>query len=211
VTDSPIPGLDPARLRFGHTSEDTAYVVNNYPCGRRVRTRIRYWIETTAYGDRFCAQTLNPKTSRWNAPKRGTYTGVAVLTVDAGQRVGWVSLRENDSAAWIDHFVDIVGRERLSERQLDRLNRIIGYTRGMAGVTFRTVETTGWSADQLAAHAAEQARQEAGLRRLIASETRLAGVPGARAQERPRTNSEAPAQRQFAFWPESGPDTPGIG
>lgn len=72
--------LSTVELLFGHTSEDTAYLVDDYPYGRRVRTQIRYWIETNAkHGDRFCSQTLNPKTGRWNKPKKSTYTGVGIM------------------------------------------------------------------------------------------------------------------------------------
>ena len=30
----------------GHTDEKTAYVVEDYPYGFRLRTTIRYWVET---------------------------------------------------------------------------------------------------------------------------------------------------------------------
>jgi hypothetical protein len=48
----------------GHTSPDTAFVVDDYPYGFRLRTKIRYWIETKkGFGQRFCSQTLNPNTT----------------------------------------------------------------------------------------------------------------------------------------------------
>ena len=59
---------------YGHTSEATAYVVDDYPYGFRERTQIRYWLEhKPKKGWRFVSQTLNPKTSRWNKPKASTY------------------------------------------------------------------------------------------------------------------------------------------
>ncbi len=58
---------------YGHTSEATAYLVDDYPYGG-LRTQIRYWLENKAgKGWRFVSQTLNPKTSRWNKPKPSTY------------------------------------------------------------------------------------------------------------------------------------------
>lgn len=65
---------------YGHTSPETAYIVADYPYGFRLRTQIRYWIETKAgYGQRMVSQTRNPKTGRWNSPKAGTYSPVLAL------------------------------------------------------------------------------------------------------------------------------------
>lgn len=68
----------------GHTSPETAYLVSDYPYGRTVRCRIRYWIESDQKrGFRFCSQTEDPRTLRWNNPKKGTYTlGAMVMYLD---------------------------------------------------------------------------------------------------------------------------------
>lgn len=34
------------KVLSGHTSPETAYVVDDYPYGFRLRCKIRYWIET---------------------------------------------------------------------------------------------------------------------------------------------------------------------
>lgn len=65
----------------GHTDEASAYVVDDYPYGFRARTQIRYWIETTKRGQRFVSQTLNPKTGRWNKPKKSTYQDIMVMVL----------------------------------------------------------------------------------------------------------------------------------
>jgi hypothetical protein len=39
-----IPNIRPIRLLSGHVSPQTAYLVEDYPYGRRLRCRIRYWI-----------------------------------------------------------------------------------------------------------------------------------------------------------------------
>lgn len=65
---------------LGHISEETAYVVNDYPYGFRLRCKIRYWIEThPKHGFRACSQTTNPKLSfeKWNTPKKSTYSKIA--------------------------------------------------------------------------------------------------------------------------------------
>lgn len=58
---------------FGHVSESTAYLVNDYPYGGK-RCRIRFWMEShPKKGFRFVSQTENPKTLQWNSPKKSTY------------------------------------------------------------------------------------------------------------------------------------------
>lgn len=67
----------------GHTSESTGYVVDDYPYGFRLRTQIRYWIETReGMGQRFCSQTLNPKSGQWNKPKCSTYSKIILLGIN---------------------------------------------------------------------------------------------------------------------------------
>lgn len=58
---------------YGHTNENNAYLVNDYPYGG-LRCRIRFWVDNHPIkGARFVSQTENPKTSRWNNPRKGTY------------------------------------------------------------------------------------------------------------------------------------------
>lgn len=60
----------------GHVSPETAYVVNDYPYGYKLRCKIRYWIEyRSKMGFRFMSQTTNPKAigEVWNKAKAGTY------------------------------------------------------------------------------------------------------------------------------------------
>lgn len=70
-----------------YDSESNSYLVDDYPYGFRLRTKIRYWIEYRPNnGFRFVSQTLNPKTHRWNEPKRSTYykLGMAMYINDKG-------------------------------------------------------------------------------------------------------------------------------
>lgn len=65
----------------GHISPETAYVVNDYPYGFRLRCKMRYWIERTKKGERFCSQTTNPKRvdEVWNKPKKSTYCALMCM------------------------------------------------------------------------------------------------------------------------------------
>lgn len=76
----------------GHTSQETAYVVEDYPYGFTLRCKIRYWLEySPKKGFRFCSQTTNPKKAgeAWNAPKKSTYTMLAIMGVNDEGHVTW--------------------------------------------------------------------------------------------------------------------------
>lgn len=83
--------VDGKQPLYGHTSEATAYVVEDYPYGFRERTSIRYWLEhKPKKGWRFVSQTLNPKTGRQNKPKASTYIEwSAAMYLDDKGHVHW--------------------------------------------------------------------------------------------------------------------------
>ena len=94
------------RYLLGHVDEATAYVVTDYPYGFKLRTSIRYWIETTKHGSRFVSQTLNPKTDRWNAPKKSTYAAHgAALFLDENGHVTWWGIGEGSSHEGVARFL----------------------------------------------------------------------------------------------------------
>ena len=83
----------------GHTTPETAFIVDDYPYGFRLRTQIRYWIETKkGHGQRFCSQTLNPKTGNWNKSKAGIYHVVVVMVRNPAN--GYVSIETLSSGGW---------------------------------------------------------------------------------------------------------------
>jgi hypothetical protein len=99
--EPPMSGADDltiARVRVlqGHTDPDSAYLVEDYPYGRTLRCRIRYWIDTATKGaangkQRFARQTSNPKRPGhpWNTPHYSTYAELAVLYLDEQDHVQW--------------------------------------------------------------------------------------------------------------------------
>jgi hypothetical protein len=127
--------LTQVNAMFGHTSEESAYVVADYPYGYRVRTQIRYWLETTSRGDRLCSQTLNPKTERWNKPKKSTYSAVGCMYRDEADHVQWFGIGHHSAPDVVAEFLGIV-REHLSESQKDRAAEILGVQKAYEGVTF---------------------------------------------------------------------------
>jgi hypothetical protein len=87
VTDTVEP-IERVTVLTGHTSPETAYVVDDYPYGS-LRCTIRFWIETgtkgTAKGQqRIARQTTNPKREGevWNKPHVSTYSEIKVLYLD---------------------------------------------------------------------------------------------------------------------------------
>ena len=91
----------------GHTSPETAYLVDDYPYGFRLRCSIRYWLEY-AYnkGCRIVSQTSNPKLpgTVWNKPKASTYTAFAVLILDDQKHVSTATLNLYSTPAYIAEF-----------------------------------------------------------------------------------------------------------
>ena len=73
-------------------TEDDPFVVDNYPYGFRLKTKMRYHIETTKRGQRLVSQTLNPKTKLWNKPKKSTYTNILLGGIDEEGRFKTVGL-----------------------------------------------------------------------------------------------------------------------
>ena len=138
---NPTSGADYSGYKplSGHISEETAYIVDDYPYGFRLRTQIRYWVETKkGKGQRFVSQTLNPKTSRWNKPKASIYSTVVMMALDVNENyhVKNVTMSEwasgealADFAAWAEGY--------LTEWQIGALDYL--------GAVRRAGEKTTWT------------------------------------------------------------------
>lgn len=93
----------------GHVSPETAYVVEDYPYGFRLRCKIRYWLEfKSRVGVRFVSQTTNPKRpgEPWNKPKASTYFRFGgAMFLDEKGHVHWSGLSEYsdgaEATAWL--------------------------------------------------------------------------------------------------------------
>lgn len=150
-------------LIFGHDSEETALLVDDYPYGRRVRTSIRYWIETVAKrGDRFVSQTLNPKTGNWNKPKKSTYCPIGLMyrEADTGY-IRWAGLSDWAKAEELADFCSTVGVERLKSEQRIQLSHLIGKERVMRHVSFSIRETTHVAGEPASEREERQAAERA--------------------------------------------------
>jgi hypothetical protein len=95
----------------GHVSPETAYMVDDYPYGFRLRCKIRYWLEyTPKRGFRLVSQTTNPKRGDiWNKPKASTYAKFGgCMYLDGEGHVTWSGLSEYcdgaEAAAWLEKY-----------------------------------------------------------------------------------------------------------
>lgn len=90
------PG-DMTEILAGHHTMETAYIVDDYPYGFRLRCKIRYWMEfNPKKGFRLWSQTTNPtRGDAWNKPKASIYSLVAgCMILDGEKHVTWTSLSE---------------------------------------------------------------------------------------------------------------------
>jgi len=99
------------QLLFNHVSPETAYVVDDYPYGFRLRCKIRYWLEfKPKHGFRLVSQTSNPKKGHiWNKPKASTYSEFGgAMYLDEQGHVQWSGLSQYcngaEAAAWNEKF-----------------------------------------------------------------------------------------------------------
>lgn len=92
---------------YGHTDMTSAYIVEDYPYGRSLRCRIRYWLEfKPKKGFRFISQTENPKTLRWNKPKASTYALLGGnMCIDGRGHVTWDAITEYSRDEEVLEFV----------------------------------------------------------------------------------------------------------
>ncbi len=97
---------------FGHTSEETAYLIEDYPYGR-LRCQRKVWLESDPKrGVRFVAQTNNPKNGRWNKPHKSTYTDVAAaLYLDDDNHVQWEQIGYYSTPEQALSFVQTYGKQ----------------------------------------------------------------------------------------------------
>tara|TARA_R110000868_G_scaffold25188_2_gene98314 strand:+ start:264 stop:623 length:360 start_codon:yes stop_codon:yes gene_type:complete len=116
------------KLLHGHTSPETAYIVEDYPWGFRLRTQQRHWIESKeSHGMRFVTQTMDPKNQRWCKPKCSTYAKYVYMYLDDNNHVVCNALHQYTSIDSIKKFVEEF-KEQLNEKQSHMFRKFINGT-----------------------------------------------------------------------------------
>lgn len=129
--------IDRLHVLQGHTSPETAYLVNDYPYGWQRRCKIRYWVETARSGakrdqQRFVSQTTNPRRPGeiWNSPKPSVYDHLVVMYLDDDHHVHWVGLISSGITPQQDAYWRLSGiYDQLTESQHAFYNAAIMITR----------------------------------------------------------------------------------
>lgn len=123
---------------YNHTCEKSAYYVDNYPWGFRLKTQIRYWIETSEKangGQRIVKQTMNPKTGSWCSPKKSTYRWVMFMFLDENEHVQTESLCMNSREKDILQFVE-THKNNLDDFQKKQIRLLDGYKKAFSNIEF---------------------------------------------------------------------------
>jgi Zn-dependent metalloprotease len=123
---------------YDHNSQESSYVVEDYPWGFRLRTKIRYWVESKDAangGQRFVAQTLNPKTNVWCAPKKSVYYPVIIMFLDEKGHVKYEALNTYNGIEVLTSFKQ-VHINNLSKFQQNQLKFLLACHEVMKHVTF---------------------------------------------------------------------------
>lgn len=107
---------------YGYDSASNAYVVEDYPYGFKLRTKIRYWLEQGAgkKGFRFVSQTMDPKRGVWNKPKASTYADfAAAMYLDENGHVQWTGLGMYADGDKVAAFLrDFPGADKIFLKQI---------------------------------------------------------------------------------------------
>ena len=135
----------------GHVSPETAYVVEDYPYGFRLRCQMRHWIEyKPSHGFRHVTQTSNPKKPGlvWNKPKAGTYCRLLVLLLDDNGHVTTSGIHSSERIetidAWAEQYADALTDDHRKEL---KLCRAIANASARITYTIREVGVARYDAD----------------------------------------------------------------
>lgn len=100
---------------YGYDSESNAYEVDDYPYGFKLRCKARFWVEyAPKAGFRFCQQTENPKTGRWNKPKKSTYSPFGgCMYLDSSDHIQFEGVSGYDADKIVNFIEDFPKAEML--------------------------------------------------------------------------------------------------
>lgn len=160
------------KLLQGHNSKETAYVIDDYPYGFKLRTKIRYWVESVkSKGDRFCSQTLNPKTNNWNKEKKSTYSDIILLKLEDNGYIGFIEYsvvytEQKD----LDSFLEKVKKDSIELNTLQKEQIIVAKAilKTRDNITCSVVETTSWTKEEIEAHKIKEDETKKQLKQIFA-------------------------------------------
>lgn len=129
---------------YNKNCEETAYVVEDYPWGFRLRTKIRYWVESKpGYGQRSCRQIMNPKTGKWCAPKKGVYHELVFMYCCEKGYPNFDCYNLHTCTEILNECVKLHG-DNLTDYQVHQIKKGIARNKVMENVTFTISEVSNY-------------------------------------------------------------------
>jgi len=122
------------KVSFVLLDQTKPVLINGYPYGR-LRTQVKYWIESNNYGECLVFQSQNPKTLVWNKPKKSCYVDLGFMVIDEQGHITTISLNYNDGESKNKAFESLF-LQHMSKKQKIIFCKISGYTETMKDVTF---------------------------------------------------------------------------
>ncbi len=110
---------------YGHNSEETAYLIADYPYGFKLRCQMKVWLEyREGKGFRMVTRTSNPKRpGQWNKEKASTYSSLgANLYLDDEGHIHQSAVSLYSSIESIKAFA-----EQFPESDLSLVNGLLNY------------------------------------------------------------------------------------
>ena len=102
-------------------NETNPLIIKNYPYGFK-KTQIKVFIESVKNkGDRYITQTQNPKTLKWNNPKKSIYNAVMVLISKENGHISYLGLYSSTSKEDYEQFINKVGDYEFNDLQTHQL------------------------------------------------------------------------------------------
>lgn len=150
---------------------DTAIEVADYPWGYTLKTKRRYWVETTTRGDRGVYCTLNPKTGKWCKPKKMTYDAVVVINRDEDGRVTFDTLGNNAGLDRIAEFTERYGFDEFSDSKRSRICELVAVAEVMENVSFTIVREADMTDEEKTERDAREKETWRKINKLIAIKT----------------------------------------
>ena len=103
---------------YNAISEESAHKVENWPWGYKLRTTKLFWIETKEkHGQRLCTRTINPKTGRWCAIKKTTYSPILFVVEQSDEKGGI-----NTTCTGLDSYAENESIQKFMETHKDHLS-----------------------------------------------------------------------------------------
>ncbi|GAA3250859.1 hypothetical protein ACFO1B_43960 [Dactylosporangium siamense] len=144
-----MTSIERVTVLHGHTDQDSAYLVGDYPYGRILRCQIRYWIETAPKGakrgmQRFVSQTTDPRKpgTVWNKPHPDTYDRLTIMYLNSDDHVKHTGVSEYGVTPEGDAWLRLRGiLDQLTDEQRRLYDALLAVSRRSAA-TWEAFEAT---------------------------------------------------------------------